>query len=49
VNQDGEQSSYPLENPQWEPEIALDVEMVSAICPKCHILLVEANSAERRR
>jgi subtilase family serine protease len=46
VNQDGEQGSYPLANPQWDPEIALDVEMVSAICPKCHILLVEANSAD---
>ena len=33
-------------NPSWEPEIALDVEMVSAICPNCHILLVEANSAD---
>src|SRR4051794_24728869 len=46
VNQDGEQGSYPLENPDWEPEIALDTEMVSAICPRCHILLVEANSAD---
>jgi subtilase family serine protease len=46
VNQDGEQGSYPLENPDWEPEIALDTEMVSAICPNCHILLVEANSAD---
>src|SRR4051794_22133803 len=47
VNQDGEQGNYPLvANPSWEPEIALDVEMVSAICPKCHILLVEANSAD---
>jgi subtilase family serine protease len=46
VNQDGEQGSYPIANPQWEPEIALDVEMVSAICPNCHILLVEANSAD---
>jgi subtilase family serine protease len=46
VNQDGEQGAYPIENPDWEPEIALDVEMVSAICPKCHILLVEANSAD---
>jgi subtilase family serine protease len=46
VNQDGERGNYPLENPEWEPEIALDVEMVSAICPKCHILLVEANSAD---
>jgi subtilase family serine protease len=46
VNQDGEQGSYPIANPDWEPEIALDVEMVSAICPRCHILLVEANSAD---
>jgi len=47
VNQDGEQGNYPpIANPEWEPEIALDVEMVSAICPNCHILLVEANSAD---
>jgi subtilase family serine protease len=47
VNQDGEQGNYPLvANPSWEPEIALDTEMVSAICPNCHILLVEANSAD---
>jgi subtilase family serine protease len=46
VNQDGERGNYPIENPEWEPEIALDVEMVSAICPNCHILLVEANSAD---
>jgi len=46
VNQDGEQGNYPIANPDWEPEEALDVEMVSAICPKCHILLVEANSAD---
>ncbi len=46
VNQDGEQGNYPIANPDWEPEIALDTEMVSAICPKCHILLVEANSAD---
>jgi subtilase family serine protease len=46
VNQDGEQGSYPIANPDWEPEIALDTEMVSAICPNCHILLVEANSAD---
>jgi subtilase family serine protease len=47
VNQDGEQGNYPpIANPEWEPEIALDTEMVSAICPNCHILLVEANSAD---
>jgi len=29
----------------WEDETVLDVEMVSAICPNCHIDLFEANSA----
>lgn len=28
----------------WEDETVLDVEMVSAICPTCHILLVQATS-----
>ncbi|MBV9333414.1 MAG: hypothetical protein JO146_05355, partial [Candidatus Eremiobacteraeota bacterium] len=32
-------------NPGWAGEEALDVEMVSAICPNCKILLVEAASA----
>jgi hypothetical protein len=29
----------------WEVEESLDMDMVSAICPDCHILLVEANSS----
>jgi hypothetical protein len=28
----------------WEAEESLDLDMVSAVCPNCHILLVEANS-----
>ena len=44
VNQSGSQSSYPSSNPGWSTEISLDVEMVSAICAKCQILLVEANN-----
>ena len=43
VNQSGG-TTYPSSNASWSTEIALDVEMVSAICPKCQILLVEANS-----
>src|SRR6185437_8892767 len=27
----------------WDLEIALDVDMVSAVCPRCHIVLVEAD------
>ena len=34
----------PVDNTGWAGEIALDIDMVSAICPNCHILLVEASS-----
>ncbi|HEV2261798.1 MAG TPA: hypothetical protein VGR69_05870, partial [Candidatus Rubrimentiphilum sp.] len=44
VNQNGVQGSYPRSNGGWAQEISLDVDMVSAICPNCHILLVEASS-----
>ena len=37
-------SSYPAADAGWGDEIALDIEMVSAICPNCHILLVEGDS-----
>jgi subtilase family serine protease len=45
VNQDGVQGSYPRADSGWSQEEALDIQMVSAICPNCKILLVEANSA----
>jgi subtilase family serine protease len=45
VNQAGVQGSYPRANSGWAEEISLDLDMVSAICPNCHILLVEAKSA----
>ena len=45
VNQSGQSGSYPPLNLGWAQETALDLEMVSAACPRCHILLVEANSA----
>ncbi len=44
VNQKGVQGSYPKNDPSWSQEISLDLDMVSAICPNCHILLVEATS-----
>ena len=34
----------PASDVGWAEEISLDVDMVSAICPNCHILLVEADS-----
>jgi len=45
VNQSGAQGNYPRQNTGWAQETALDLDMVSAMCPGCKILLVEANSA----
>ncbi|MBO0705624.1 MAG: S53 family peptidase [Candidatus Dormibacteraeota bacterium] len=45
VNQSGRTSPLPAADASWAGEIALDVEMVSAVCEGCHILLVEARSA----
>jgi hypothetical protein len=45
VNQNGLTSPLPVYNAGWAGEIALDMDMVSATCPNCKILLVEANSA----
>ncbi|MGD0863440.1 MAG: S53 family peptidase, partial [Candidatus Limnocylindrales bacterium] len=44
VDQNGG-TSYPAYDAGWEGEIQLDLDMVSAACPKCHILLVEADSS----
>jgi subtilase family serine protease len=44
VNQSGG-TSYPTADSGWAGEISLDLDMVSAIAPGAHILLVEANSA----
>jgi subtilase family serine protease len=45
VNQNGAASPLPTVDYGWALEISLDLDMVSAACPSCHILLVEANSA----
>jgi hypothetical protein len=39
-------SSLPAANAKWAEETSFDLDMVSAICPKCHILVVEAVNAE---
>jgi hypothetical protein len=44
VNQNGTPSPLPVSDAGWAGEIALDLDMVSAICPNCKILLVEAAS-----
>jgi subtilase family serine protease len=45
VGQTGSATALPRKNASWDEEISLDVDMVSATCPNCHILLVEASSA----
>src|SRR5215472_12198618 len=42
--QDGS-THFPRANGGWAQEISLDLDMVSAICPNCRIILVQANSA----
>ena len=45
VNQRGQASPLPAADPQgWGVEETLDVSMVSAACPRCKILVVEARS-----
>ena len=43
LNQKGQMKNYPPVNVNWDLEISLDLDMVSAICPNCHIVLIEAN------
>ncbi len=55
-NQEGKEEDYPTDKypeisgtgkvEDWGLEISLDLEMVSAICPECKILLVEANNSQ---
>jgi hypothetical protein len=47
VNENGQTSPLPAAagSNGWDVEESLDMDMVSAICPLCHIVLVEANSA----
>ena len=46
VNQQGKASPLPASGVPtgWDVETILDVSMVSAACPRCHILVVEASS-----
>jgi hypothetical protein len=44
LNQQGQELNFPEENEGWDVEQALDLDMVSAACPSCHIVLVEATS-----
>jgi subtilase family serine protease len=44
LNQNGG-TSPPSADAGWAGEISLDLDMVSAVCPRCAILLVEASSS----
>jgi outer membrane protein assembly factor BamB len=46
LNQSGHASPLPSADSGWAEEISLDLDMVSAICPLCHITLLEANGAD---
>ena len=48
VNEHGQASPLPAHNPDddWNPEVSLDLDMVSAVCPACHIELVESDSTD---
>ncbi|MEU9479676.1 putative Ig domain-containing protein [Streptomyces sp. NPDC048191] len=45
VSQTGSTTSLPTNDTGWAGEEMLDIDMVSAVCPNCSIILVEANSA----
>ncbi|MDO0927049.1 peptidase S8 [Streptomyces sp. TG1A-8] len=45
VGQTGSTTSLPTADSGWAEEESLDLDMASAICPQCKILLVEAKSA----
>ena len=45
VSQTGSTTSLPSTDAGWATEESLDLDMVSAACPDCHILLVEAKSS----
>jgi hypothetical protein len=48
VNQNGQASPLPADagTSGWDVEESLDVDMVSATCPNCKIILVEANDPD---
>ena len=48
VNEHGKTSPLPAHDADddWNPEVSLDLDMVSAVCPACHILLVESDTTD---
>lgn len=48
INEYGARGNYPRVDPGWSGEISLDLDAVSAVCPKCKIVLVEATTNTAR-
>jgi subtilase family serine protease len=46
VNQSGSANALPAVLSGWPQETGIDIEMISAVCAACNIVLVEANSAD---
>ena len=44
VSQTGSTTKFPGRNAGWRGEESLDIDMASAVCPNCKIILVEANN-----
>lgn len=44
INQDGTAEPLPNRNSEWAVEISLDLDLASAACPGCSLLLVEADN-----
>jgi subtilase family serine protease len=44
-NEAGQKAAYPISNVGWSQETALDLDMASAACPNCKIILVEARTS----
>lgn len=48
VNQNGNARRLPRADANWAGEESLDLDMISAVCPHCHILLVESSNSGTR-
>lgn len=45
LNEMGQAGPYPPGDASWGSEISLDLDMASAVCPACHIVLVEGDNS----
>ncbi|MCM2416382.1 hypothetical protein [Streptomyces sp. RKAG290] len=46
VNGSGQQDNYAAPDPGWGTEASLDIDRISAVCPLCHILVVESGNLD---